>query len=114
MDRFNFDAWAALARAAPDEFEQQRREMVEALISDGSNIRRLQGLQSRIELERMRARTPLKACLRLSTLMWDTFLDCRDALNAFAEQHDKSASVDSHALSGAKIVVFPKEYKPHD
>jgi hypothetical protein len=114
MDRFNFDAWATLARTAPDKFEQQRREMVDALISDSTNTRRLQGLQSRIELERMRAHTPLKSCLRLSTLMWDAFLDCRDALNAFSEQHAESARAESQSSGSAKIVAFPKKYKPHD
>lgn len=41
MDNFDFDAWAMLARTAPNEFEQQRRDIVESHISNSDNIRRL-------------------------------------------------------------------------
>lgn len=76
-------------------------------------MRRLQGLQCRIDLERMRARTPLKSCLRLSALMWDAFLECRDALNGLVVERDESASVTSQPAGSAKIVNFPKENKYH-
>jgi hypothetical protein len=32
-------------------------------------------------MERRRARTPLKSCLRLSDLMWHSFFQLNDALN---------------------------------
>src|SRR5674476_1170702 len=83
MDNFDFDFWAMLARTAPDDFEQRRRAVIESQISSSDNVRRLRGLQWRIDIERIRAHTPLKSCLRLSTLMWDAFVDLNNSLNTF-------------------------------
>jgi hypothetical protein len=72
--KFDFDQWAALARDDPAGFERQRRARVDALILRAlpEQRRRLRGLQFRIDMERRRARTPMAACVRLQSLMWDT------------------------------------------
>ena len=113
MDNFDFDEWAALARAAPDEFEQRRRDVVESYISNSSNIGRLQGLQCRINLERIRARTPLKSCLRLSTLMWDAFIEFNDMLTGFIGGDGEVTGASSHSGRIAKIIRIQTEYKLH-
>jgi hypothetical protein len=113
MDNFNFDAWAVLARMAPDEFERQRRVVVESQISNSGNVRRLRGLQCRIDLERIRAHTPLKSCLRLSTLMWDAFVDLNHSLNTLVGNDSESTSASSHSARSAKIIPMPTEHKPH-
>lgn len=77
----DFDAWSTLARISPEEFERERRHAVENVIAEAANARLMRGLQWRIDAERHRAHTPLKACLRLSALMWDTFFDLKEALN---------------------------------
>jgi hypothetical protein len=78
---FDFEAWAALARENPDEFERQRRAAIASLIAGSpANRRRLEGVQFRIDMERKLAHSPLKACLRLSGMMWDTFLELRSGL----------------------------------
>ena len=112
MDNFDFDEWAMLARTDPDEFEQRRRAVIESLISSSHNVRRLRGLQCRIDLERRRAGTPLKSCLRLSTLMWDAFMELNDSLNILVGNGSTSAS--SHSARSAKIIHIPTEYKPHE
>ncbi len=71
--RIDFDEWADLANNNPDEFEQRRQNCIEQFI-DGvpiSRQRRLRGLQFRIDMERKKARTPLGACIKLSSMMWD-------------------------------------------
>ena len=113
MDNFDFDTWAILARTAPDDFEERRRAVIESLISSSENVRRLRGLQWRIDIERKCARTPLKSCLRLSTLMWDAFMDLNNSLNTFAGKDCKSKSAPSHSARTAKIIHLPTEYKPH-
>jgi hypothetical protein len=81
VEGFDFEAWAALARNNPDEFERQRREAIASLIaSSPANRRRLEGVQFRIDMERKLAHSPLKACLRVSAMMWDTFLELRTGL----------------------------------
>jgi hypothetical protein len=80
-EEFDFAAWARLARADPAGFETARREAVEAAIAIGDDPDHLRRVQWRLDAERRRARTPLKACLRISSMMWETFFDFRAALN---------------------------------
>ena len=71
---FEFDEWADLARRDAQAFEERRVRCIESFIRQAplEHQRRLRGLQFRIDLERVRARTPLGACVRLSTLMWSS------------------------------------------
>ena len=114
MDNFDFDVWAMLAKTAPDDFEQRRRAVVESQISSSDNVRRLRGLQWRIDIERERAHTPLKSCLRLSIMMWDAFVDLNNALNTFVGNDCESTSASSHSAESAKIIYLATEYKPHE
>jgi len=84
LNPFDFDAWMNLARLSPREFEEYRLLVIEHTIQSYGNSQQLRRLQFRIDAERYRARTPLHACLRLSTIMWDEFLDLNSALNQFA------------------------------
>jgi hypothetical protein len=81
LDGFDFAAWSRLARADPVGFEAARREAVEAAIVIGEDPDHLRRVQWRLDAERRRARTPLKACLRISSLMWETFFEFQAALN---------------------------------
>jgi hypothetical protein len=113
MNNFDFDAWAMLARTAPDEFERQRRDIVEKHISSSQNVRRMRGLQCSIDMERIRARTPMKACLRISTLMWDAFINLNNAMNTAMGKYCESSSALSHSAGGvAKVIYFPTKHKP--
>lgn len=105
-DTFDFDEWVTLAKFAPDAFEQRRREHVDHLISEGTDIRRLRGLQCRIDMERTRARTAMKSCLRISSLMWDSFLDCQDALDVFVHMSLPPAKNSSLPTQKAQIIHF--------
>lgn len=68
-EEFDFDFWAELARSDPEAFNRRRRELLEKAIRHStSDKQRLRGLQCRIDLERKKARVPLKACIRLSSL----------------------------------------------
>jgi hypothetical protein len=82
---FDFQAWAKLARDNPEEFERAREREIRKIIDARPDLQhRLEGLQFRIDAERKLARTPLKACLRLSTLMWNSFYDLKDQLDGLA------------------------------
>lgn len=109
IDTFDFDEWATLARSAPDAFEQRRREHVEHLISGCEDARRLHGLQCRIDLERMRARTALKSCLRISSMMWDSFLDCQNALDIFVHMNPSSKKALPSPMRKAQIIPFRRK-----
>ena len=100
---FDFDRWRDLAQQSPEEFERQRRVIVEQLIEDCNDTRRLRGLQSRIDLERARTRTPMKSCLRLSSLMWDRFLDFNEVLNDWMLARER---MEPPVTAGAEIIPF--------
>lgn len=74
---FDFARWMQLAGTDPERFERARQAAIAELLEAAPPDRqeRLRGLQWRIDQERRRARTPLAACLRLSSLMWDSLND---------------------------------------
>lgn len=73
---FDFDEWSRLAKTDPAAFEARRLALIEEYLGQFPPLdqRRLRGLQFRIDMERRRARTPMAACLRLSSMMWDSLL----------------------------------------
>lgn len=107
---FDFDEWSALARNDPETFDLRRQEMIDESIGHGTDQRRLRGLQCRIDLERIRAHTPLKACLRLSSLMWDSFSELHEltALLGEASMHDETPALPHRSPSDATILPFRK------
>lgn len=76
---FDFDEWSRLAKTDPAAFEARRLAIIEEYLRQFPPLdqRRLRGLQFRIDMERRRARTPMAACLRLSSMMWDSLLGAR-------------------------------------
>jgi len=111
---FDFDEWALLAITAPDEFEQRRRALIEIEILKSDNVRRMRGLQWRIDLERSRARNPMDACVRLSNMMWDSFIDLNQALNDFSGNDWASTRAAPHSVQSAKIIHLATAHNPHE
>jgi Protein of unknown function (DUF3135) len=76
------DEWRSLAQTDPQEFERRRLQAIDAVIEAApeSQRARLRGLQFRIDLERRRAVTTLGACIKLNTMMWDSFVALRESL----------------------------------
>ncbi len=69
-----FDTMKGMAKDNPDEFEHLRQQMIDEII-DGAperSRRRLIGLQWRVDQERLLARTPMAACIRISNMMWES------------------------------------------
>lgn len=81
---FDFEGWAALAKADPQAFEARREAEIARLIARASprSRPRLQGLQWRIDMERQRANNPLSSCMRIFDLMWDAVYGERGLLEA--------------------------------
>lgn len=71
---FNFDYWMNLNKENPDDFEIERRKLIEKHIENSHfSKRRLEGIQFRIDLERGRSQSPMGSCIKLSRLMMDFF-----------------------------------------
>lgn len=73
---FDFDAWAELARKDPDAFEKQRNNAIKAIIEDAPprNREHLRKVQWKLDRIRDTAPTPMAACVRMQTLMWESVL----------------------------------------
>jgi len=111
MDDFDFDEWVLLARTAPNEFERRRRALIEIEILKSGNVRRMRGLQWRIDLERSRARNPMDACVRLSKMMWDSFMELNLALNDFTGNGCVPTCAAAHSTHSAKIIYLASARK---
>jgi len=72
---FDFDEMSALAKSDPLAFERRRAELIDQACErlGGGEQPYIAGILCRIEIERSRCMTPLKSCIRLSTLMWERF-----------------------------------------
>jgi hypothetical protein len=103
---FDVDEWQRLAREDPNEFERQRQIAIDSLIEQAPpELReRLWALQSRIDLERRRAKTPLEATLRLHSMMWERFGQLRETLLALTGQGPPPQA----RSTGARILPFAK------
>lgn len=100
---FDFAAWARLACSDPAGFEAARRKAIERIIANG-NEEQLNRLQWRLDAERRRARTPLKACIQMSALMWTTFDDLHTYITCLKDQRDVAAA--SKPAQSARILPF--------
>jgi hypothetical protein len=108
LDSFDFDAWAALAQDNPAAFNELRQRHIEEMILEHcrrrkTDPRKFLGLQWRIDVEIRKARTPLKACLRLSSMMWDSFYEMRAALDPLLDGCRKHSTKEVSTQPSAKL-----------
>lgn len=68
-----FENWAKLARENPEQFEKQRRTVIQQFLDSAPEDLRpgLEKIQWRVEQERRRAGNPVGAMIAISKLMWD-------------------------------------------
>jgi len=107
-ESFDFDAWMQLAENDPAAFERQRREVLEAVISEASTgmQQRLQGLQWRIDMERTECSNPMQSFLTIYKRMWNAVYGENglvEALNCQSTGHSDDAR---EAARTAKILRF--------
>lgn len=107
-DSFDFNEWCALARTDSEGFARRRLSRIQVAIERAPERSRyrLKGLQFRIDAECRLARTPLKACLRLSSMMWDSFFALKEALvslSGHTTPHDFQVIVDRSPLGQSGV-----------
>jgi len=93
---FDFDKWKEMAETNPEAFEFNRQRMIDAVIAKTKHSDRLKRLQWRIDVERERSKTPISACVRLSSMMLDSVYGEAGLANALSgnfTKKDKAAKV---------------------
>jgi len=109
---FDFESWMALAQTDPEGFEMRRQEEIESAIMKAPELMRdrLRGLQWRIDMERRRCKTPLAACVRLNSLMWD-FVYAENGflatLNACVRSEVSTRKAPESCQPKARVIPFP-------
>ena len=112
---FDFEEWARLAREDPQAFEERRREEIRRVIDARPDLRpRLEGLQFRLDAERQLARTPLKACLRMSSLMWESFHTLKERLDDLAGVGSGTAGGAPKSSTAATVIPLRRPDPPVD
>ncbi len=92
---FDFDKWKELAESNPEAFEFNRQRVIEALLAKTKHSDRLRRLQWRIDVERDRSKTPISACLRLSSMMLDSVYGETGLANALhGKYHNKNKTAE--------------------
>ena len=84
----DFDFMADLYKEDPEKFEQERKRLVERAIAKAPERYRdrLTKMQWRIDMERKRCKTPLKSCIVLNDMMWESFHKLNNVLNEFIKE----------------------------
>jgi DNA polymerase II small subunit/DNA polymerase delta subunit B len=104
----SFDEMVLLAKENPEKLESIKQEAIKKLISQAKpeTQKRLEGLQFKIDCEVKKAKNPMAAVVKLSSMMHDSFSKLRESLNSFVK---KEPFIDSSIKSSsAKIINFRK------
>jgi|AZIH01.1.fsa_nt_gi hypothetical protein len=101
MDMPTFNELRVLAESDPEGFEELRAALIEDCIRRSSvcNQRRLRGLQFVIEARRRVAGSPMKALLDIQAMMYDSFLDLKQALLFQQNPSEPSAPTSARVLN---------------
>ncbi|MCW8994835.1 MAG: DUF3135 domain-containing protein [Psychromonas sp.] len=84
----DFDTLKDLFEHSPEKVELILRTNIEKIFANASekNLRRLQGLQFQIDAQRRLSKNPIDACIRISRMMNDSFIELNTVLNDFVEK----------------------------
>lgn len=79
----DFDELVNLYKTDPDAFERLRKDLCDQLIESAPERmrQRLRGIQFKVDMTRLKARTPLSACLSLSQMMQDSLMELQSVLS---------------------------------
>ena len=111
---FDFDDWSRLAKEDPSAFEARRLALIEEFLRQfpQPDQQRLRGLQFRIDMVRRRARTPMGACLKISSMMWESLLGShglKTALDTLIGYPNHAVPATSPGLApSARVIPFRK------
>ena len=107
---FNFENWAKIAADDPEEFERLRKELLNNLIQNSPKEiqNRMQGIQWQIDQIRQTSKTPMAACIKISSMMWDSVLGDNGLIDAIEKLQSTDTSPDSSDTENPiNVIHFP-------
>lgn len=105
---FDFDTWATLAREDAAAFERRREELLQQFIAQAPQHlqERLRRLQWRIDAERRRYKHPLKSCMALHAMMWESMYGSGGLLEALNTLREPLLGQSQEPARSADILPF--------
>lgn len=113
----SFEVLSKLAKEDPKQLDVILENQITALIEGAPKKyqQRLRGLQFTIDMERKKAKTPMAACLKISSMMQESFAQLSTALNnAASHQHEEPAiykevtEKPKAQRPSARVIPFPE------
>jgi len=106
---FNFDEWALLAKYDRLAFEQKRAATLQHYITThaktADDLRRLNGLQFKVDMLRRKHKTPLAACIAISELLMTHVYQLANLDLAIVTQKSDESN---NPLKDGTLLPFPK------
>ena len=105
----DFDKLREMAQHDPEGLERLRVQLCDQLIQSAPEAyrRKLRGLQFRVDMERRRAKSPMAACIAISSMMHDSFDRLRQVLNEAAGNATSTLGGTPHGnTTEAKVLPF--------
>lgn len=102
--KFDFDEWAQLAKQDKIAFEEKRaitlKQFITSCASNDRDLRRLNGLQFKINMIRRKHKSPMGACIAISEMMVDklyelVMLDISELILNAEKKTEKKAAIDN-------------------
>ena len=112
MELPNFDYLRSLADKNPQELENLRQRYSQQIIESAPEKfkKRLKGLLFQIDMERRRSKNALHACIILSKMMMDSYVNLEGAVVGFRDQ--KVDEVKSETEITDNVIYFPNADQP--
>lgn len=106
---FNFDEWALLAKQDRLAFEQKRAATLQHYITRHAktehDLRRLNGLQFRVDMLRRKHKTPLASCIAISQLLMTYVYQLANPDLTLSDINSRKQ------VNNSKILPFPNKKK---
>lgn len=105
---FDFDTWATLAREDAAAFERRREGLLQQFIAQAPQHlqERLRRLQWRIDAERRRYKHPLKSCMAVHAMMWESMYSSGGLLEALNTLREPLLGQSQEPSRSADILPF--------
>jgi hypothetical protein len=112
--QLDFEQWRLLASRDPEEFENRRKALIDAVISRAPERRqqRLRGLQWRVDQVRNRSSNALAACISLSDMMWESFAGSNGLVETLQRAKDEPPTREQESNRASVISLGKKPLKP--
>lgn len=106
----DFDRWAEIAKTDPEKFEAHRQKMLDDFFEliPQSRQQRIRGLQFQVDMECRKAKTPLAACIKISSMMWDNISKENGLMDAFRAL-TQGTELGKKCGEKAKLITFSRE-----